>query len=266
MNFNEKTLKQLQDYLNSPKASASEKLDGALRLLADYRSSLLQDKLLQECGVTVQTGPFQGMTLLETVVEGCYIPKLLGCYEAELHPYIEAAAQRGYQRVVNIGAGDGYYAVGLARLMPSTEILAYDISPQARAACRTLIEVNGVSKQVTVREEFKGEDFQALVEDEKRTLVLCDIEGSELDLLDPVSYPALRELDLIVECHDLFDSTISTALKECFAKSHKITFVPHGGRIVELPEFFQHLPPLDSLLAVWEKRYGPTPWLVMLSR
>jgi hypothetical protein len=266
MNFNEKTLKQLQDYLNAPETSASEKLDGALRLLADYRSSLLQDKLLQECGVTVQTGPFQGMTLLETVVEGCYIPKLLGCYEAELHPYIEAVAQRGYQRVVNIGAGDGYYAVGLARLMPSAEILAYDISPQARAACRTLVEINGVSQQVTIREEFKGEDFQALVEDGKRTLVLCDIEGSELDLLDPVSYPALRELDLIVECHDLFAPHISTALKERFAKSHEITFVLHGGRIVELPELFQHLPPLDSLLAVWEKRYGPTPWLVMLSR
>jgi hypothetical protein len=42
--------------------------------------------------------------------------------------------------------------------------------------------------------------------------------------------------------------------------------VPHGGRDVELPEFFQQLGHLDQLLAVWEWRTGPTPWAVMVRK
>ena len=53
--------------------------------------------------------------------------------------------------------------------------------------------------------------------------VFCDIEGDELKLLNPQRYPALKQLDIIVECHDVFDASITTNLQEHFADSHQIT-------------------------------------------
>jgi hypothetical protein len=42
-----------------------------------------------------------------------------GCYEHELHGEIEQLVTRGFDAVLNIGCGEGYYAIGLARRMPT---------------------------------------------------------------------------------------------------------------------------------------------------
>ena len=49
----------------------------------------IERKLLTDLGETVQGGPFAGMAYTKLVTSGgCIVPKLLGCYEQELHPAI----------------------------------------------------------------------------------------------------------------------------------------------------------------------------------
>jgi len=60
----------------------------------------------------VLTGPFKGTKypdncLLPYASSGGILAKLLGCYEAECHPFIEQACGRTYSQIVNIGAGEG---------------------------------------------------------------------------------------------------------------------------------------------------------------
>ena len=43
-----------------------------------------------------------------------------------------------YQTVVNVGCAEGYYAIGMARLMPNSLFLAFDINPKAIECCREL--------------------------------------------------------------------------------------------------------------------------------
>ncbi|MDP6095842.1 MAG: hypothetical protein QGG67_07640 [Gammaproteobacteria bacterium] len=77
------------------------------------------------------------MELYNKVSEGCFIPKLLGCYEQELHHVANSIAETGYKNVVNIGCAEGYYAVGLTRLLPEEiKTYAYDINPEARRICK----------------------------------------------------------------------------------------------------------------------------------
>src|SRR5215472_7140657 len=154
-----------------------ETLNLALRLLAKYRATLLQNTVVQQCGTTVQGGPFAGMRFVAQSTEGCHVPKLLGCYEAELHPHILAAARRGYDAVINIGSAEGYYAVGLALLMPDARVYAYDTNAASHAVCRSVAEANGVAERVVVGSTFHGEDFATFAS--QRMLVMCDIEGAE---------------------------------------------------------------------------------------
>src|SRR6266849_2653455 len=259
----EAVLSQVDRILHSA-LPVPEKLNGALRYLAKYRSALIQWTLIRTEGQKVLNGPFQGMMLASGSAEGCYVPKLLGCYEAELHPYIAEAAQRGYEAIINVGTAEGYYAIGMARLLPSCTVHTYDISPQAQAMCRELARQNGVAERVVIGGEFKGADFEAFAG--RKTLVICDIEGAELELLDPERFPGLHKLDVIVELHDTAQRKCSEIVPRRFASTHAIAIVKRSARNLELPRSLDELGDLDRLLAIWEWRTGPTPWAVMTAK
>lgn len=226
---------------------------------------LLQAKLLGprfSGEAKVLDGPFKGMLLHFPLREnGVLLPKVLGCYEQELHPYILTAANKSYIQIVNIGCADGYYAIGMARLIPQSNIYAYDLDTVAQERCKSNAETNGVSKRINVLGEFKGESFANFLP--QQTLVLCDIEGAEEELLDPLKYPALRHLDIIVEMHDVFRPGLSQRLMQKFEATHDITFIENKAKQVALPDSLKSLSEFEQLLLTCELRNGPTPWAVM---
>ena len=96
------------------------------------RLAAITDTLLPQLGDRVVAGPFAGMTYPPDSAEGYFVPKLLGCYEQELHPALAQFCQGRPGTVLNIGCAEGYYAVGLARALPNVTIYAWDIAPNAR--------------------------------------------------------------------------------------------------------------------------------------
>ena len=257
---------QVKAQLNSVLAQSqdeSAQLNNALRLLSKWRSVLIQNTLLQQQGTSVMQGPLVGMNFLAQSAEGCNIAKLLGCYEQPLQPFIEAAIEANYQTILNIGCAEGYYAVGMARRMPATQVLAFDLNSKAQEVCTALAEQNGVSDRVQVGALFKPEDFANYAN--QKVLVLCDIEGAEKELLDPDMAPTLKGMDLIIESHECLISGITQTLINRFKESHQITLVQDNGQrqLKDSPQWFNNLAHLDQLLATWEWRSGATPWLVM---
>lgn len=266
MSFHATVRQQLLGNLAQPQPDEAAQLNNALRLLSKWRSVLIQNTLLQHQGTVVMDGPLKGMDFLPQSAEGCHIAKLLGCYEQPLLPYIEQAIQANYPTLLNIGCAEGYYAVGMARRMSGTQVLAFDLNPKAQEVCTALVAKNGVADRVTVGALFKPEDFASYAG--QRVLVLCDIEGAERDLLDPVKAPALAGMDLIVESHECLVPGITKLLMERFLATHDITVVEDNGQrqLTNAPAWFNNLAHLDQLLATWEWRSGPTPWLVMKAK
>lgn len=224
------------------------------------------DTLLQHNGTVVMEGPLRGLDFLPQSAEGCHVAKLLGCYEQPLSPFIEQAIQAAYPIILNIGCAEGYYAVGMARRMTDTQVLAFDLNPDAQKTCRALAEKNGVSDRVRVGALFKPEDFAGY--SDRKVLVMCDIEGSERDLLNPEAAPALKGMDIILESHECLVPGITQLLIGRFSATHEIVVVQDNGQrqLQNAPPWFNNLAHLDQLLAVWEWRSGPTPWLVMKAR
>src|SRR5438105_426555 len=70
--------------------------------------------------LTVLDGPFRGLRYPSaSSLHSGLLPKLLGTYEAELHGPIEHLLKsRTYGAVVDVGAAEGYYAVGFALRCP----------------------------------------------------------------------------------------------------------------------------------------------------
>jgi len=181
-------------------------------------------------------------------------------------PVKEYVFPLGYPAIINIGCAEGYYAVGLARQMPFTRVLAFDLNPKAQETCAALAQKNQVAERVAVGGGFRPEDFAAYID--QKVLVLCDIEGAEKDLLDIDKAPALAGMDLIVESHECMAHGMTRLLMERFTSTHEITLVEDNGQrqMDNVPAWFISLAHLDQLLAVWEWRSGPTPWLVMKAK
>jgi hypothetical protein len=251
----------LRRALAKPEPLSLHELEGILRLMGKWRHQMISNSIIARDGPVVQAGPFAGMRLGQHSAEGCHAPKLLGCYEQALHPHFERFIARGFDAVLNIGCAEGYYAIGLARRMPGTEIFAHDLNEGAQLACRALAEANDVSDRITIGGLVRGEDFARFAD--RKTLVLVDIEGGEEALLDPVAFPALRQLTLIVECHEERRRGMTDLIATRFAPTHKVLRLEQPFSQPELPEWMQGLGHLDQLLAIWEWRMAPTPWLVL---
>lgn len=151
----------------------------------------------------------------------------------------------------------------MAKRMPNTQVLAHDLNPKAQEISAALAQKNSVSDRVTIGGLFSPEDFAAHAGQD--VLLMCDIEGAERELLDPEAAPALKSMDIIVESHECLIPGITQLLIDRFKATHQITLVQDDGQrqLVKPPQWFINLAHLDQLLATWEWRSGPTPWLVM---
>jgi glycosyltransferase involved in cell wall biosynthesis len=258
------TLAAVEEVLRQSRNQPGLALAQLTNLVVRYRSLLLTGDVAARCGLVVQVGPFAGMKYLPTSACGPLLPKLLGCYEAELWPVLEEAFRKPYRRVVNIGSGEGYYAVGLALRLPGALVYAFDTQELARSLCGELAALNGVAERVVVGGLCDVARLRELAG--PGTLILCDCEGGEMQLLQPDLVPGLGQSDVLVELHDAVDPRISQSVTSRFEPTHQVRRIDHGGR--DWTEFtaLQNRPHLDQLLAMWEGRAGPTPWAWMTAR
>src|SRR5215218_7302739 len=86
------------------------------------RVNELNEGYADEHGVVVRSGPFAGTAYSRDLLvdSGDAVAKLVGTYEMELHPVVEAWISEPPRRLVNVGAAEGFYAVGFARVLPKT--------------------------------------------------------------------------------------------------------------------------------------------------
>ncbi|MBN8631944.1 MAG: hypothetical protein J0L76_13940 [Rhodobacterales bacterium] len=241
-----------------------ERLEAQLRQLAKWRATVLANTLVAKGYTKVTHGPFAGMDYAGAAAEGGQAPRLLGVYEASLHPVIEQVIARGWPQILDIGCAEGYYAVGLAREMPGSIVHARDSDPVARDLCAALARANGVEDRVRIGGAVAHADF-AICE-AAPTFILCDIEGAEGALLDPALAPGLARADLLVEVHEGMQPGLVVLLTDRFADTHRITRIDRALRPDLLPAWADQLSDLDRLLLLWEWRATPTPWLWMECR
>jgi precorrin-6B methylase 2 len=196
-----------------------------------------------------------------------YIPKLLGIYERELSPCIETICADQPRLIVDVGAAEGYYAVGLAMRNPQARVIAFEIEEKGRAALLDMARKNSVADRIEVRGKCEPPDLQAALSNQSSPVVICDVEGYELTLLNPETVPGLRQAAMLVELHDFMVPGTTETLLRRFNKTHSIMHIKEVGRSrAEFPwrtfriMFFPH----SSLeRAVSELRDAKMSWLWM---
>lgn len=189
------------------------------QLVASSRASLLN--LAHGC---VTSGPFAGMRCADASVCSAWTPKILGTYEKELHEVFEGIFTREYECVIDIGAAEGYYAIGLALHMPRTRVIAYEATEEGRQLLQNAAAANDA--RVDLRGLCKPEDLQVLLQGiGGQILILCDAEGAEVPILAPEITPDLLRCDILVELHPWAVEKPRETLESRFSGSADITLI-----------------------------------------
>ena len=245
-------------------SNAAQTVWDIANLATRARRQAIQSAFVGRHGWRVSSGPFAGMTLPEQACwgDGDTLPKLLGCYELELQQAIAAAVAKQPELVVNIGAAEGYYAIGLARALPHARVHAFEATEKGIEICRDAARLNDVADRVLVSGACDTGQLQTLLAGARNPFLLCDCEGCERVLIDPAVVPALASATMIVECHDFIDATITRALVERLNATHDLQAIREGGRDPNTSEFLRLLSSLDRWIAVCEYRPCMMHWLI----
>jgi hypothetical protein len=212
--------------------------------------------LLQRSGYTVYSGPFAGMKLFSGSDISRKPPQIVGSYECELHDVIYKVAVAGPGKIINIGSAYGYYAVGLARILPRVQIISYEMVQDLHwEQARRLSELNEVSARILQAGRCGVDELRAVCE--SGSFVFCDCEGGEEILLDPEEVPALESCGIVCELHDFIVPGVIGRLVERFRGTHHITVRDEQGRNPESYQILRGLRPRLQSLALFEAREIP---------
>ena len=230
------------------------------------RRRILMTRYSRSLGNRVRTGPFVGMQITDGP-DAFGFMRLIGTYEPELAPAIaDLMATTAYDIVVNIGCAEGFYSVGLALGLPNTHVYAFDLSKKRQRLCMLNAQQNGVAGRVTVDGRCTCNKLDALLTPEKRALLFLDCEGAEKELLRPDLAPGLLRADVVVECHDFLDSSITPTLLRRFRETHDVIRIDERTReLPDLPEI-KEMSGIDKAAAMFEARAAPMHWLIFRSR
>ena len=153
-------------------------------------------ELYDRFGGIVRYGPFKGMRLPATSSwsRSDMCPKLLGTYEAEVVETLAPLLADG-KTLADIGAADGYFAVGFLHAGLCERAIAFELNPEGRSRIGEMTSANGVADRLTI---FGAADstFPDVLRgtglDIRDCVVLIDVEGAEFSILEPRHSPPSR--------------------------------------------------------------------------
>jgi hypothetical protein len=187
-------------------------------------------KIFKGTPIEVLSGPFKGLKYINETVWGPITPKWMGSYEEELHGIVEQIIQSNYDTIIDVGSAEGYYVAGLAKRMPKARVYSFDVDSISRRQQSDIIKLNNLTN-VTIGKYCHHSDLDTLITN--NTLVICDIEGYEYDLLDLTKSKKLAQADVLVEVHPFGDKTLAdveATLKNRFKATHHIEHIQQKKR------------------------------------
>jgi hypothetical protein len=172
---------------------------------------------------------------------------------------------------VDIGAAEGYFAVGVLLGNSFMRTIAFEADANTRAALRLAGELNGIPESDLIINGKAEDNFIEILQDEysidlQNSVFLIDIEGGEVNLLTERNLRLLAPATVVIELHPA--QVPESELKDLWTRCslfHEAKMIESGPR--EPGEFLELKYWLDDerWLIVSEGRYRQGEWLVLSS-
>jgi Methyltransferase domain len=231
------------------------------------RKNELMNLIYERTGGKVYRGPFEGMFIVRKFSwgDGDTCGKLLGIYENELYPAIgELTKENDFDLVLNIGCAEGYYGLGLARMLPNTLSVLFDINTTAIEISRENAYLNKINN-VQFNTDCSVENIRNYLKKYKNPFIIMDIEGHERILLDLELIPELNRSTVIVESHDCNIPGTTDLIVNRFGETHDVCIISQGAKNPYV-KIIEDLSDWDKMLLCCESRPSTMLWVILVPK
>lgn len=232
------------------------------------RRQQLSIEVAQAQGWQVAHGPFVGMQIASASWWGQtdLASKILGFYEAEVLAVLSSVDKSRYKHFVDLGAADGYYAIGCVYAGLFCDAYAFEMSNQGQSVIRANAQLNGVTDSIHIH-GFADENFDRMIPQVclSQAVILVDIEGGEFDLINDLILQKLNQSFLIIELHEFMVDNGAEKLAALIArleKVYKLTWLSTGSRDLSRFNSLMHYNDSDRWLLCSEGRMQLQRWVV----
>lgn len=183
----------------------------------------------------VKYGPFKGLQLQSNPWWGSSDlgSMCLGLYEKEILDFLFSKDLDSRDTFIDIGAADGYYAVGMLHSGRAKKAVCFELSQEGQD---TILE-NWKKNHSSGLIEIYGDIFLNFEEaikniDMSKVITLIDIEGTEFDFLNDTTLAALKDSIVVIEIHNWVEQFIEkySQFLRLASKYFKVEFVERVER------------------------------------
>jgi hypothetical protein len=117
--------------------------------------------------------------------------------------------------------------------LPELRVSVFERLEQGREAIARLANMNHVASRLTVLGSCDPAALRATLKETQATALISDVEGYEVDLLDPVLVPELADITMLVEVHDAKMPNCTQRVIEKFEATHRVQHVSQQKRLIK---------------------------------
>jgi len=243
------------------------------KAIVKHRRKSLSREIFAKHNGTIQRGPFEGMRLngVANISQAAHGLKIFGLYESPIMDMMLSWCPA--EVLVDIGAGDGYYPVGMLRANLVKRAVCFEATEAGRKAIQINADLNGVGDRIEIlgKADLNFASIMAgLNLPPQETIILCDIEGGEFDIITKNLIEQLSGVKFVIELHEQLIQKDKTTLRQKllaeFPENYRKTILSDSPRqwngISELEEMHD----LDRALITSEGRKLLGEWLIAETR
>ena len=224
--------------------------------------------LLKKYNYTVAHGSFKGMKLNQKVwwSKNDYITQTLGIYEEHILKKITNFAKSGASTLIDVGAADGYFAVGMAYSNIYKNVYAFEIEKEGRDRILENANANKCNDKIKVFGEADVGSISKIIKGEDKVTVMIDIEGAEYEFFSEDMFKILSGNYVICELHPwMVDGGDSLQIKLLNKASEKfnVELIKRDTYRPNMFSEFDNLSDEERLVAVGEGREKNMQWMVL---
>ena len=236
----------------------------------NFRKKIISSRLRKSIGNRIINGPFKGMIISENSFWQMtdFSSIILGFYERQVLDFVvEKCIELEKPLFINIGAADGFFAIGLIKNGFVNEAICFELTSKGRQTIKRNCVKNEIENSALKIFGRADIDFyKNLPSCSKNTIVLIDVEGFEFELLTNEALEFLKDSTIIVELHTHFllegELKLTNLIKRA-SSYFSVNFINSGARdphsIKELFDFNEN----DKWLLCSEGRAVSMKWLVL---
>jgi len=224
---------------------------------------VLGKKVYEYYGGKIAYGPFKGVGINNhSAWSGTKDigPKIFGLYENQILNWIY---QKKFDLLIDVGAADGYYALGMLSQKIARRAVTFEISVNDREITKSSAIINNVDDLIFIKGEATSSEIIEVLKSCSNGLIIMDIEGGEYNLITRELLEAAKNYCLVIEIHEVVDKDIQENMLNLCREFHHFEELTSLERVFPRDKFTEKLTDNERSLLLSEGRPYAMTWVAL---